>query len=110
MDRAESLGQRFNIACDARTCGCIPVILFRPDCNVLREGEVEKIALTHGFDCKSVCACQCGIKGHGVIFTCFSSKVFTSMWNTCKMRGGDTLSLHDRSLAIQRWLNNFIAA
>ena len=98
-DRTESaVRQRFNIACDARTCGCTPVILFRPQCNVLREGEVEGIAAMHGFDCKSVCACQC-------IFRCFSSKSFVSMWSTCKMRGGDALSPHDRLLAV-----NFIAA
>ena len=92
-ERTESaVRQRFNIACDARTCGCTPVILYRPQCNILREGEVEGIAVTHGFDCRSVCACQCGLKGHGVIFRCFSSTSFVSMWNACKMRGGVTHS------------------
>ena len=102
--------QRFNIACDARTCGCNPIILYRPQCNILKEGEVEGIAATHGFDCRSVCACQCGLKRHGVVFRCFSSKSFNSIWSTCKMRGGDTLSQHDRSLAVGKWLNNFVAA
>ena len=90
--------QRFNIACDARTCECTPIILYRPQCNVLKEGEVEGIATTHGFDCRSVCACQCGLKRHGVVFRCFSSKSFNSIWNTCKMRGGDTLSMIDHLL------------
>ena len=101
---------RFNLACDARTCGCVPIILYRPRCNILKEGEVEGIATTHGFDCRSVCACQCGLKRHGVVFRCFSSKSFNSFWSTCKMRGGDTLSQHDRSLAVGKWLNNFVAA
>ena len=102
--------QRFNLACNARTCGCVPIILYRPRCNILKEGEVEGIATTHGFDCRSVCACQCGLKRHGVVFRCFSSKSFNSCWSTCKMRGGDTLSQHDRSLAVGKWLNNFAAA
>ena len=68
---------------------------------MLREGEVEGIAASHGFDCRSVCACQCRLKRHGVIFRCFSSKSFISMWSTCKMRRGDTLSPHDRLLAVR---------
>ena len=102
--------QRFNLACDARTSGCVPIILYRPKCNILKEGEVEGIATTHGFDCRSVCACQCGLKRHGIVFRCFSSKSFNSIWSTCKMRGGDTLSQHDRLLAVGKWLNNFVAA
>ena len=110
-DRTEvAVRQRFNLACDARTCGCNPIILYRPRCNILKEGEVEGIATTHGFDCRSVCACQCGFKRHGVVFRCFSSKSFNSIWSTCKMRGGDTLSQHDRSLAVGKWLKNFVAA
>ena len=110
-DRTEAaVRQRFNLACDARTSGCVPIILYRPKCNILKEGEVEGIATTHGFDCRSVCACQCGLKRHGIVFRCFSSKSFNSIWSTCKMRGGDTLSQHDRLLAVGKWLNNFVAA
>ena len=105
-DRTEvAVRQRFNIACDARTCGCNLIILYRPRCNILKEGEVEGIATTHGFDCRPVCACQCGLKRHGVVFRCFSSKSFNSIWSR-----GDTLSQHDRSLAVGKRLNNFVAA
>ena len=35
-DRTEvAVRQRFNLACDARTCGCVPIILYRPRCNIL---------------------------------------------------------------------------
>ena len=38
-DRTEvAVRQRFNLACDARTCGCNPIILYRPRCNILKEG------------------------------------------------------------------------
>ena len=109
-ERTESaVRQRFNIACDARICGCTPVILYRPQCNVFREGEVEGIAVRMGsvglFAHVSV-ASRDMVLSSGVSLLRHSYLC----WNACKMCGGVTLTPNDRSLAIRKWLNNFIAA
>ena len=110
-DRTDcAITQRFKIALDAKLCGCIPVLLYRPGCRIVKEDEVNKIAELHDLSGRNVCACQCGIKGHGVVFKCFSTKEFTSIWSNCRMRGGDTLTVHDRSVALRRWLNNYVSA
>ena len=59
---------------------------------MLNEEEIKEMADMHGFACRSVCACQCGIKRHGVAFKCFSTKEFVLMWTICEVRGGVTLS------------------
>ena len=74
---------------------------------MLSEEEVNGTTDMRGFVRRSVCACQCGVKGHGVVFTCFSTREFISLWAACELRGGATLSQHDRIFAIQRGLNNF---
>ena len=56
---------------------------------------------------EAVCACQRGVKAHG--FCVFFHWEFVSLRAPCRMRGGVTLSRHDRVFAVQRWLNNFAA-